>query len=366
MKYAHPGGELERITPMTRRRFLQSAAAGVCGLTIGGTALADPPAEAAAENVIMLWMDGGPSHVDTFDPKPGGIGETRGQFSPIRTNVPGLYISELLPRMARQMHRCTLIRTLSHTHSTHERACHAVLTGREPAAGYIPPSIGSLAARELARAGSARPYAALPGSSFGFGYGRAGSLGRAYDPITDLEVRDQPLSGAYDLDREAAGIRVRYGSHPFGEACLTARRLVERGAGFVTVSFGGWDTHTDNALALKDWLAPTLDQGMSALIEDLHNRGLLSRTLVVWMGEFGRSPHLNALAGRDHWPSAGCALFAGAGVPGGQVVGTTDPWGAEPVDRAIGPAEIAATVYAKLGIHRQVAGFTHAPISELC
>ena len=146
-------------------------------------------------------------------------------------------------------------------------------------------------------------------------------------------------------------MRERYGRHSFGQGCLLARRLVEAGVRFITVSHGGWDTHSDNAKSCKDHLVPPLDQGMAALIGDLDQRGLLKDTLVVWMGEFGRTPQINPLAGRDHWPNTGCALFAGAGVPGGQVVGVTDEKGAEAKDRKISPQDIATTLYTKLGVH---------------
>jgi uncharacterized protein (DUF1501 family) len=145
-------------------------------------------------------------------------------------------------------------------------------------------------------------------------------------------------------------VRDRYGRTTFGQSCLLARRLVEAGVRFTTVAMGGWDTHSDNFKQLKDNLMTPLDNGYSALIEDLHQRGLLDSTLVIWMGEFGRTPKVNQLAGRDHWPDTGCVLVSGAGVRGGQVIGATDAEGGKPVDRKVAPEDIVTTVYQKLGI----------------
>jgi hypothetical protein len=205
----------------------------------------------------------------------------------------------------------------------------------------------------------------MPGGGFAFGYGQAGYLGTAFDPLSVPHDPNDPrfyqyqgnlvrsslaMAQGFQLHREKGGVRERYGRHTFGQRCLLARRLVEAGVRFITVSHGGWDTHSDNARACQDWLVPTLDQGLSALLEDLHQRGRLAETLVVCMGEFGRTPQINPLAGRDHWSRTGFALFAGAGVPGGQVVGATDAKGAEPLDRSIAPQDIAAAICAKLGI----------------
>ncbi len=306
-------------------------------------------------------MDGGPSQLDTFDPKPDAPRGYRSDFGTVRTRVPGLYVSALLPRLARLMHRCTLVRTVAHQEGSHERACHLLLTGQLPEAHEVRPGLGAVVARGLGPAAGAPPYVTISSAGFAFGFGEAGPLGPSFDPVRvrgrSLRTRGTDTAqGVWELEREPSAVRDRYGRHAFGEGCLLARRLVERGTRFVTVSHGGWDTHSDNAQALEGWLAPPLDRGMSALIEDLAQRGLLEETLVVWMGEFGRSPALNPLAGRDHWPRAGCALFAGAGVPGGQVIGRTDRHGAEPLERPVAPADIAATILGKLGIDPSAAG----------
>ena len=329
---------------VSRRAFLEAGLGILAGLSLAEkTGLREPVAR--ADSVILIWLDGGPSHLDTFDPKPEAPREFRGEFGAIRTSAPGLYVSELFPRMARVMHRVTLIRTLSHEEESHERACHRMLTGHPAENARIFPSIGSRVAREGAARTTSPVYAALPGNGFAFGFGLSGSLPQRYDPWSpdDASIR-------LALKREPQRVRDRYGRHAFGQRCLLARRLTEQGARFVMVCQEGWDTHSDNAKACRDWLAPPLDQGLSALIEDLHQRGRLCRTLVVCFGEFGRSPKINVLAGRDHWSRCGFALFAGAGVPGGQVVGRSDVLGAEPLGRPVRPQEIVAAIYARMGI----------------
>jgi hypothetical protein len=406
----HTGG-------VTRREFVKVGAIGFLGLSLSMTDLFRMQAAAAsspgggpqAKSVILLWMDGGPSQFDTFDPKHDAPSDIKSEFGSIKTNVPGLEICELMPHMAKTMDKVTLVRTMSHNEGAHERACHTLLTGWHPNPSLVYPCIGSVVSKELGGNGPMPPYIAIPGSGFAFGYGQAGYLESAFNPFSvggdpnnqNFSVRDVSLPGgltlerldgrrtllqavdssfkrfdktaeahsrdefyqraydmisspqakkAFDIHEEPKEVRDKYGRHQFGQGCLLARRLVESGVRFVTVSHGGWDTHSDNAKASKNYLVPPLDQGMSALIEDLHQRGLLKDTLVVCMGEFGRTPKINALAGRDHWPNTGCALFAGAGVPGGQVVGTTDKQGGEPKDRKISPQDIATTLYRKLGI----------------
>ncbi len=404
---------------VSRRDFVKVGTIGFLGLSLGMTdlfrmeaALAAPDAKAAgpqAKSVILIWLDGGPSQFDTFDPKLTAPSDFKSQFGAIKTNVPGLEISELMPCMAKVMDKTTLVRTLSHGEGAHERACHTLLTGWHPNPSLVYPSFGSVVSKELGPVGPMPPYIAIPGSGFAFGYAQAGYLEAAFNPFSvggdpnnaNFSVRDVALPGgltkerldgrrtllqavdgafkrfeqtgearsrdefyqraydmisspqakkAFSIQEETKEVRERYGRHPVGQGCLLARRLVESGVRFVTVSHGGWDTHSDNAKACKGHLVPPLDQALSALIEDLHKSGLLATTLVVCMGEFGRTPQINPLAGRDHWPQTGCAIFAGAGVPGGQVVGVTDEKGAAPKERPVSPEDVAATLYAKLGI----------------
>lgn len=364
--------------------------------------------EAQARSVILLWMDGGPPHLDTFDPKPGAGQDIRGEFGVVETKVKGVYFGELLPQLAQQMDKLALIRSFSHDEGAHERAAHLTLTGWKPLPSLVYPSMGSVVAKELDPGGPLPPYIAIPGSGFGFGYGQAGYLAAAFNPFSvggdpnnpHFSVRDVALPNGLTLERldrrrtllqamdslfkrfektpevisrnafyeraynmisspeakkafniqsEPDKVRDRYGRHTFGQSCLLARRLVEAGVRFVTVSIGGWDTHADNFKQMRN-LLPQIDQGFSALIEDLHQRGLLEKTLVLWLGEFGRTPKVNALAGRDHWPDAQTVVVAGGGVPGGQVIGQTDKIGGAPTDRRIRPADLVATVYKKLGI----------------
>jgi hypothetical protein len=401
---------------MTRRNFVKVGTIGFLGLSLSMTDLfrmqqasAQGVNGAKAKSVILLWMDGGPSQFDTFDPKTTAPKGIKSEFGAIKTKVPGLEICELMPQMAQVMDKVTLVRTMSHDEGAHERACHTLLTGWHPNPSMIYPAIGSVVSKELGGNGPMPPYITIPGNDFAFGYGQSGYLEAAFNPFAvggdpnreHFSVRDVSLPGgltmerlegrrtllkavdsafkrfdntpishsrddfyqraydmisspaakkAFSIEEEKKEVRDRYGRHSFGQGCLLARRLVEAGVRFVTVAHGGWDTHSDNAKSAKDHLVPPLDQGMSALIEDLHQRGLLKDTLVVWMGEFGRTPEINALAGRDHWPNTGCALFAGAGVPGGQVIGKTDEKGAEAKDRKVSPQDIAATLYTKLGI----------------
>jgi len=352
------------MSALTRREVMNAGLSGflTVNLSLAGFRKPIAPGRARARSVILIWLDGGPSQFDTFDPKPNAPSGIKSEFGAIRTKVPGLNICELMPRMARQMGRCTLIRTVSHDEPTHERACHLALTGQKPDSAVVYPSLGSVVARDSARAQSIPPYVSIAGDTFGFGFGRSGCLKSAFDPFSVAGTAAEPqvhsrfpqLEIPLDLDKEPVAMHDRYGRHAFGQRCLLARRLVESGTRFVTVSQSGWDTHCDNAVATRDWLVPPLDQGMAALIEDLHYRGLLEETLVVCMGEFGRSPKINPLGGRDHWSQAGFALFAGAGVPRGQVVGATDSRGAEPVDCRVSPQDIAVTIYTKLGIdHHQ-------------
>ena len=337
----------------------------------------------------------------------------RGEFNPIATSVPGVSISEVYPNLARAMDRMTLIRSMTSPEAEHDRAAHHLLTGYRPSQALVYPSYGSTVNK--VRSGSVSsllpPYVAVPDAPI---FSSSGYLTPAYDPfavggdpndngfrVRDLSPpdsltldrlrrrramvetldgfardlsetplttsRDQFADQAYDLltsseaqtafkiGDESAATRDRYGRNPVGQACLLARRLVERGVAFVTINDRGagplgWDTHQQNFAAIKGTLAPPIDQGLSSLIVDLAERGLLDSTLVVMMGEFGRTPKINQNAGRDHHGRANSLLMAGAGTPGGLVLGRTDPRGDSPADRPITPADLAATIYTALGI----------------
>jgi hypothetical protein len=382
------------------------------------TAMAAPGAK--EKSCILLWMGGGPSHVDTFDPKPAAGMEIRGPFNAIGTNVSGIQISEHLPLLAKQMDKFSIVRSVTSPEGSHERATHYMLTGYRVLPTLEYPGYGSVVAHESSFKNGLPPYIAIPGV---IGDAEAGYLGATYNPFSagdpgggSYSVRDvNPPNGltvdrmerrrtflkavdqfqrtgrpaeavasmdtfytraydlitspeakkAFNLNAEAATLRDAYGRNSFGQGCLLARRLVEAGVRFVTVSRGGWDTHSNNFNILKDQRLPELDRGYSALLQDLHDHGMLENTLVVWMGEFGRTPVVNKTAGRDHWPKAMSVCMSGGGLKGGQVVGATDDKAEAPKDRPVTPEDIAATIYATLGldIHKQFHTASGRPVA---
>jgi hypothetical protein len=392
------------MTPWTlsRRDFLRLSAAGVATTSLSGW-LPVLAARAAATGVkhkacILLWMEGGPSHKDTFDMKPGT--KDGGEFKPIPTSVPGIQISEHFPKFARQMEHAAIVRSMSTTEGAHERARVYMHTGYKPGVGgLVYPSMGAIVSSELGREESPLPnFVAI-----GRGYG-AGFLGPHHQPLIvsdatkgvenlkpfvdvkefgdrvglleEMEksfLRDYRAPAgvdhqttyeravklmrskeaqAFDLGQEPASARQAYGGTKFGEGCLLARRLVEAGIPFVEVTLGGWDTHQDNFDRVKK-LSGEVDPAMSALVTDLKERGLLDSTLVIWMGEFGRTPKINsrgAKPGRDHYPRAWSTVLTGGGIKGGQVVGKTDAQGATVLERPVSAVDFMATVCQALGI----------------
>jgi hypothetical protein len=367
---------------------------------------------AKVKNCILIWLAGGPSHLDTFDPKPDAPVDVKGEFKPISTSVPGLQISEVFPKLAKVMHKVTLLRAVTSPEADHDRAAHHLLTGYRPSPALVYPSYGSVVSktREATR-GALPTYVAVPEAPL---FASSGYLTPAYDPFTVLndpnspsfrvrdltppdsvtlsrlrrrkemvksldgfahDVTETPLTAsrdqfseqayalltstaaqsAFNMKNEPDELREKYGRNPFGQGCLLARRLVESGVSFVTVNDRGmaqlgWDTHQQNFPTIKNTLAPPLDQGVSTLIDDLDERGLLANTLVIMMGEFGRTPKINSNAGRDHHGRANCAMLAGAGIPRGLFMGRTDAKADSPVEKPVTPADIAATLYLALGI----------------
>ena len=399
---------------VTRRDMLKIGAVGFLGLTLPEyLALKADAAEAAPKavggkqakevSVIMLWMGGGPSHIDTFDPKPKADVKIKGPFEAVETNVSGVFIGEHLPRLARQMDKMAILRSVSHGDGAHERAEHYMQTGYLPLPTLEYPSYGSVISREKGIQNNLPAYVGLLGGANGQGAGFLGGSYNAFyagnpgDPnyqVGDIQLpagvsvarldRRRRLLGAIDtlknsksdavksmdtftdraygmvtsksaheafeLSKEEPKLRDEYGRNGFGQSCLLARRLVESGVRFVNVTLGGWDMHTNVFPALQNGMLPSLDQGFATLLRDLHDRGMLDTTLVVWMGEFGRTPELNMNQGRDHWPNAMSVVMAGGGVKGGQVVGSTDERGTGPASRPIHVEDIAASLYHSVGL----------------
>jgi hypothetical protein len=397
---------------LDRRRFLGTLAAGAAAFAADMTALdvLRAPAVAAdlkqkGKHVILLWLAGGSSQLETWDPKPGA--PTGGPFRSIPTSVPGIHISELMPKMAARMDRTCIIRSLNTKIGDHGSGARLMMQGRrdDPSVRY--PDLGAVLARELGQAHSRVPdYVTFysPTEGRNMAPGTAGFLGERYAPmslttgmvpenlrrlesIDDLdhvqraELRDllsrrfargRSLSGAlgshnvayervrglmasealFDISREPQAVRDRYGPTQFGEQALVARRLIEAGVPFVRVARAWWDSHGQNFETHQE-MVPELDHVMAALLDDLAERGLLEDTLVITLAEFGRTPEINPSLGRDHFASAWSATLSGAGVRGGSVYGKTDPNGRSVVDGQIGPGELFATVYQALGIDHE-------------
>ena len=408
---------LRRCDGWNRRDFLHLGALSCFGLTLADllryqSLAADVPGPRAV-SCILIWLDGGPSHLEMFDLKPDAPIEVRGEFKPISTSVPGIQICEHLPGIAKSMRDVALIRSLTHELGNHDTGSHYLLTGHRPTPATEFPSLGSVVAKEVGFAQALPPYIAIPDAvpSAGPGYlpGAFSPFAIGGDPskpnysVRDLnppasigferfdrrralleqidafsrQVETNPLTetrdafyeqayrllsspaakAAFDLSKEPASVRDRYGRQRVGTGCLLARRLIEAGSRFVTVVDNGWDMHQNIFKAMPDALfpgsgkLPALDRAYSALLADLKERGLLDSTLVVMMGEFGRTPKINALGGRDHWPRAGSVLFAGGGVRGGQVIGETDAYGETPAERPVRPEDIAYSMLKLLGVN---------------
>jgi uncharacterized protein (DUF1501 family) len=381
---------------LSRRGFLRLLGAGAAGLTwLDCLTLHAEEMRKARKACIVLWMAGGPSQFETFDPKPGA--ETQGPTKAIPTAVPGIHVAEHWTRTAGVTGDLTIIRSMTSKEGNHGRATYLLHTGYAPSGGIVHPGFGAIAAKELGPADFDLPhFVSIQGTSAGSSF-----LGVQYAPfvvndpnrppdnlltpvprerlqrrlglLRELEapfarggaedlVRDhQTLYGqtaqmvlsprvqAFDLNAEPVAVREAYGRSPFGQGCLMARRLVERGVTFVEVQSSGWDTHGNELPTLKK-LIPPVDQGTAALLTDLKVRGLLENTLVVWMGEFGRQPRINLTAGRDHYPQAFNLALAGCGVKGGQVIGATDRLGADVVERPVTVPDLFCTFCRALGI----------------
>lgn len=402
---------------IARRSFLKAGALAFGGLSMSSLfrAQAAAAAEGAAAkdlSVILIWQGGGPSHLDMWDLKPQAPSEFRGTFNPIKSNLDGYQVCEHMPNIAKVCDKLTILRSVTHPDGGHESASHFLLTGYKPT-NDIPaqevPSYGSIVGHELGPRQAGFPaYVSVPTTPRS---AAAGYLGVANNPFEthgdpnsnefkvrnlraagnitqermqnrqellkhfDKLRRDADASGviggmdafsqqafelvtspkvqeAFDLSKEDAKLRETYGRHTWGQSALLGRRLVEAGVRFVTLNMGGWDTHNNNFEELKKKL-PTFDQAYAALIDDLHQRGQLDKTLVLVWGEFGRTPRINATAGRDHWPNVFSVVMAGGGLKKGIVLGESDARAEFPKERPITPQDVLATMYHKLGINRE-------------
>ncbi len=462
-----PGQSGSTCDGFSRREFLRIGGMGMAGISLAdilrlqATASVLPAGAGAgaksgwgkAKNIIFVFLQGGPSHIDIWDPKPDAPSNVRGEFKPIKSNVPGIWLSEVMPQLAKQMDKATLIRSMSYTPAglfNHTAAHYQMMTGYEP--GRVSPSgqleppapndfphIGAQISRIKPPEVPMLPFVVLPRptqESNVIGKGStAGFLGAAFDPyyfyqdpnkeisLADLSMRkevpkerlerratllktvesqmpdmekavekfaldkyyqkafDLVSSGrardAFDLTKESEKTRDRYGRHTFGQGLLLGRRLIEAGTRFVQVNWpavangnptvDAFDTHAANFGPLRNLHCPKLDSGLSALLEDLDQRGLLKETLVVAIGEFGRSPRLgvstsgngNAPDGRDHWPYCYTAMVAGAGVSRGTLYGKSDATASSPAEKPVHPVQLLATMYHALGIDPHTIVYNH-------
>jgi hypothetical protein len=392
---------------VTRRQALQVGGLSLLGLSLADVLRASDGKPGREKSCIFLWLDGGPSHLETFDPKPNTPDTVRGPYGTIRTNVTGIHFGELLPMLAGHADKLAVIRSMTHGVDAH--APIPMLTGFNG----VRTSYGAVVSKLLGHAGDMPPYVHL-GAQLAVG---GGQLGPTCDPVVvadptgnkvDLPQfslsanigadrfaqRDELLAAldrmrkdahgskdvermdafyqravsmltsprvreAFDLAREKPELRERYGANFFGQSCLLARRLVTAGTRFVqikwydNIAFHAWDVHGADLAGMarmESPLCPRFDQGLSALLEDLQLRGQLDSTLIVACGEFGRTPKINKYGARDHWPHCFSVLLAGAGIPGGTIVGASDREGGYPAHTPVRPPELAATIYRRLGI----------------
>ncbi|MBI3865260.1 MAG: DUF1501 domain-containing protein [Planctomycetia bacterium] len=443
-----PGNPVRSCEGVSRREWLRVGGLGTVGLSLpvlaAGRSLAGehgdraprPASFGRAKSCIVLFLFGAPAHQDLWDLKPKAPREVRGEFRPIPSSVPDLFVGEHLPELAQRAHRYALIRSVTHPDNTHTVAMHYMLSGVRharpatnprnapddfPCFGAIANYVAASRLRAADRA-QARPPSSLPAAvslnapanqvsanNHIFPGFFAGFLGAGFDPLFVPQNADVPdyrplpsvedrgrlvarrqllaaiagddrlvsqaaavrnLDGeyarafevltspgvrrAFSLEEEPPALRAAYGATPFGQGCLLARRLVESGVSLVTVNWerddAYWDTHKNNFADLKNKLCPNLDKGLSALLDDLTRRGLLEETLVVCLGEFGRTPHINNAAGRDHWAPCNSVVLAGAGIPGGAVYGSSDRLAAYPASNPVTPQDLSATIYHLLGI----------------
>jgi hypothetical protein len=407
-------GKSQTCEGLSRRSFLQIGALAGFGMSLPTFLKARSAHAATTSkdvNCILIWTHGGTSHHDTLDPKPNAPVSVRGEFGPINTTIPGVQFSEICPNMAAGLNRFAVLRGWNPKNGSHGMAEAWMMSGRQYSPAVTYPCYGSVISHAKGFRTALPPFVQLGDfMDHRFNGGTAGILGLEHNPFlvmadpnaARLNVRDiTPPTGisakrvgfrrrmlgaidrlerhatvqpaayqsldehyktalnmitapetkrAFEIETETTALRDRYGRTRFGQSCLLARRLIEAGVRFVTITDTGWDTHQNNFTALKSRLVPPIDQGLPQLLADLEDRGMLSTTLVVWVTDFGRTPNVNSASGRDHWASSGFAVMAGAGVPGGAILGATDEEGTKVVRDEYFTEDIAATVYAKLGL----------------
>ena len=396
---------------LSRRNLLTAGAFGGLGLSLPDLLMRQAFAEqknydfvdAKAKSVIHIYLPGGMAHQESFDPKPYSPLEYRGEKRTIKTNT-GEVFCETVPQLAKRADKFSIIRSMTHGEAAHERGTHNMFTGYRPSPAVQYPSFGAVVSHEYGPRNNLPPYICVPNvpNEFaGTGYlsSSYGAFALGNDPArADFKVRDLDLAGgvdesrfmrrkdalelvnasfatsadnvtamdtfyqrAYDLldtpaakeafniEKEDAKLRDKYGRNEAGQRLLMARRLVEAGTRLVTVTYGSWDMHTGITDAF-DKQMPSLDQALATLLDDLSDRGLLDETLVMVSSEFGRTPKINADAGRDHWPKVFSVMLAGGGIKPGMVYGSSDSTAAEPEDSPVSPADLGATMYRLLGI----------------
>jgi len=396
-----------------RRDWLRAGLFGGLGMSLGDLLRADEAKQtndpSRGKNAIFIFLDGGQSHMDSWDPKPEG-GDSAGEFKPIATNLPGLQVCEHMPKLAQQADKYAVLRGVYDAIPVHGSGMTLVRAGNRPRSSITYPDIGSVIAKEHASPVGIPPYVSLPVSMTNSTVEKSGYLGVAYRSFAvrenpnaegfsvraltmpagaaatrseartsllaqldtayrDIDLADENIAGmdrfyqqafdilrsprtreAFDLSRETKETRDLYGRTSLGQGCLLARRLIEAGVRCVTLDYGSWDTHQRNFATMKNELLPTWDSALAALLHDLDRKGLLANTLVWSTGEMGRTPTINKDAGRDHWGKAMSMMLAGGGIKNGQVLGASDKQGAEVTEGGVKPEDVAATVLKVLGI----------------
>jgi hypothetical protein len=381
---------------LTRRRMLKMFSATILGMPISQLLARAVPGKAHAEHVILFWNSGGMSHLDTWDPKPGR--KVQGEFAPIKTSVDGMEISEIFPQLAKQMHHAALIRSIAGTNGDHGRAQYELQTGFGQSPNILHPGLGSIVVSEreplgdlpafvsisgqasragylgqqceayfVGRPGEKDPYLAFPeGISHARGMQRlqlleqmnarasarsgAGEMKASETALKDaIALMESPALKAFELDEEKPQTVERYGNTEFGRGALLARRLVEKGVRFVQVNRGGFDNHGGIFQAMRAHGA-AMDPAIASLISDLKANGMLSKTLVVVLSEFGRTPRINDGGGRDHWARCFSCMMAGGGIKGGTIIGSSDEDGMEPAERPVNVPDLHASLCLALGI----------------